>query len=239
MKKIRTENKMVCGWVRAMVPRFGAGRFAVVLIGLGVGLFFARNAAAVAVRLPNQDPEAIARGNAFAATADDPAAIYYNPAGITQLEGENLSTGLYLISAGDKFESSTTGGTASTHSELQPVPQMYFTDSPRDSRFSYGVGVYVPYGLSLDWGPTPPFRDEAIKGNLLYTTINPVAAWRINDQLSIGFGPTINYSKVGFTQGIGLAPDTFRFSGDDADYSFTGGVLWKPFEMLAFGVNYR
>ena len=34
-------------------------------------------------RLPNQDPEAIARGNAFTATADNPSAIYYNPAGIT------------------------------------------------------------------------------------------------------------------------------------------------------------
>src|SRR6516164_6347371 len=44
-------------------------------------------------RIPNQDADAIGRGNAFAATADDPAAIYYNPAGITQLEGNNIQVG--------------------------------------------------------------------------------------------------------------------------------------------------
>jgi hypothetical protein len=32
-------------------------------------------------RLPNQNPEAIARGNAFVATADNPG-DHYNPAGI-------------------------------------------------------------------------------------------------------------------------------------------------------------
>src|ERR1043166_4392819 len=44
-------------------------------------------------RIPNQDAEAIARGNAFVATADNPSAMYYNPAGITQLEGQNFQVG--------------------------------------------------------------------------------------------------------------------------------------------------
>src|SRR5438093_1113680 len=47
------------------------------------------------VRTPNQDPEAIGRGNAFAATANNPSALYYNPAGITQLPGHNIQLGLY------------------------------------------------------------------------------------------------------------------------------------------------
>src|SRR6267142_1799652 len=62
---------------------------------------------AVGFRLPNQDPEGIARGNAFVATADNPSAIYYNPAGITQLKGQNLSAGLYLLVPGVEYESPT------------------------------------------------------------------------------------------------------------------------------------
>src|SRR3990170_4038794 len=50
-------------------------------------------------RIPNQDAEAIARGNAFVATADNPAAIYYNPAGITQLEGHTAQFGIHSLSA--------------------------------------------------------------------------------------------------------------------------------------------
>ena len=39
-------------------------------------------------RLPDQDAFATARGEAFVATADNPSAIYYNPAGITQIRGQ-------------------------------------------------------------------------------------------------------------------------------------------------------
>src|ERR1700728_1659134 len=89
------------------VPRLGAMSLLAVL-SLPAG-----DAKAVGFRLPNQDPEAIARGNAFVATADNPSAIYYNPAGITQLEGQNVSAGLYLISTAGKFEA-TSGATAET-----------------------------------------------------------------------------------------------------------------------------
>src|SRR5947207_3345244 len=54
-------------------------------------IFDPMDTGAVGFRMPNQDPEGIARGNAFVATADNPSAIYYNPAGITQLEGDQLN----------------------------------------------------------------------------------------------------------------------------------------------------
>jgi len=76
-----------------------------------------------------------ARGNAFAATADNPSAIYYNPAGITQLEGQNLSLGSYFISTDVHYESFT-GKSASTKTGFQAVPQIYYTFSPKDSPFS-------------------------------------------------------------------------------------------------------
>jgi len=60
---------------------------------------------ALAPRIADQDPTATARGNAFAATADNPSAIYYNPAGITQLEGQNFRLGIYAISLNSDFKS--------------------------------------------------------------------------------------------------------------------------------------
>src|ERR1019366_5132548 len=76
-------------------------------------------------RLPNQDPDAIARGNAFVATADNPSATYYNPAGIAQLEVQNIRAGLYMVSGGYDFESPS-GQTAKASSDFQPVPQLYY-----------------------------------------------------------------------------------------------------------------
>src|SRR5438270_490154 len=89
------------------------------------------SAQAVGFRLPNQDPEAIARGNAFAATADDPSAIYYNPAGITQLEGQSVRAGVYAVTPGIDY-TSPTGLKASVKSDTVFVPQIYYVVSPKD-----------------------------------------------------------------------------------------------------------
>ncbi len=40
---------------------------------------------ALGLRVPEQDTRGMARGNAFVATADNPSAVYYNPAGISML----------------------------------------------------------------------------------------------------------------------------------------------------------
>ncbi len=207
----------------------------------GLTLFQCLEASAVGFRLPNQDPEAIARGNAFAATADNPSAIYYNPAGITQLPGDEFDAGIYAISSGVKYTSAATGATFKTKSDFQPVPQFYYVHSMTNLPLSFGMGVYVPYGLSLDWGNNTSFRTLAEKGSLTYVTVNPVAAWQILPSLSIGGGPTINYSKATFERGVTPTPgtDKFRFVGDDVAFGFNAGIHWQPHEMVAFGINYR
>ena len=207
---------------------------AAILTGTGVPVH------AVGFRLPNQDPEGIARGNAFAATADNPSAIYYNPAGITQLEGDSFRVGMYLVSAGIEY-TSPTGAKAKTNSDLQPVPELYYVHRLKDSQFSVGLGVYAPYGLSVDWGNSAPFNTLAQKGKVLYACFNPVVAWQVHPTLSLAVGPTINYSDASFQQSFpAINPaGVFQFKGDGTGYGFNAGVRWQPIEQLAFGINYR
>src|SRR5213083_2807851 len=56
---------------------------------------------ALGIRIADQDARATARGNAFTATADNPSAIYYNPAGITQLYQSSLNRPSSLSLASD------------------------------------------------------------------------------------------------------------------------------------------
>jgi long-chain fatty acid transport protein len=195
---------------------------------------------AVGFRDPNQDPEGIARGNAFVATADNASAIYYNPAGITQLDGQQAHVGLYVISADTKF-TSPSGVTAETDTTPQPVPQLYYANSLKSLPLSFGLGVYAPYGLSLDWGNNTPFRTVAEKGTLLYLCVNPVIAWKIVDSLSIAVGPTLNYSQAELKQGfLPFNPnDQFRVKGDGFAPGFNAGLRWQPHPMVSFGINYR
>jgi long-chain fatty acid transport protein len=198
---------------------------------IALTLASAESSRAVGFMLPNQDPEAIGRGDAFTATADDPAAIYYNPAGITQLSGIQASVGLYAISAHTSYSSSS--GSAHTDSNFQYVPQIYAVDTFTNVPISIGLGVYVPYGLGVNWGDNTPFNSVAEKGKLLYATANPVIAWKICKMLSVSAGPTINYSEAT------LQNEFIDFRGEDWAPGYTFGILFQPHPMVSIGLDYR
>jgi long-chain fatty acid transport protein len=195
-------------------------------------------ASGLGIALLNQDPEAFARGNAFTATADNPSAIYYNPAGITQLPGGNLDVGLYGVTF-DSNVKPAAGGNFDTANKLQGVPQFYFTYSIPDTRFSFGLGVYSPYGLGSEYQDNTPFRTLGTRATLIYLTINPVVAYKVTKTFSIAAGLTVNYGNADLRRGI-LAPgDEFRFGGDGFACGFTLGALWQPAEQHSLGVTYR
>jgi long-chain fatty acid transport protein len=208
----------VIGTVLGLVPR---------LYGLGV-------------RNPSQDAAAIARGNAFVATADNPSAIYYNPAGITQLPGHQVRAGvLNYLGLTSEYEAPN-GRRAKTEYEICPVPQFYYTFGLDSSPVSFGLGIYAPFGLGLEWPTDTGFRTLAIEGRLLYLTVNPTFAWQIHPALSVAVGPTVNYSEVELRNGIGFSPgDEFRFKGDNSAHGYHAGLLWKPHPKWAFGADYR
>ena len=57
------------------------------LLGAAAALLLSTTPAfSLGFRLADQNAESTARGLAFAATADNPSAVYYNPAGITRLQ---------------------------------------------------------------------------------------------------------------------------------------------------------
>ena len=194
---------------------------------------------ALGFRIPNQDAEATARGNAFVATANNPSALYYNPAGITLLEGQNAQLGAHVISVNSHFKAAIGGTEADTDFEIQPVPQFYYVYSPMDYPLAFGLGIYAPFGLGLEWPDDGVFRNLAIEGRLQYVTISPIAAWRVNSTLSIAAGPTVNFSTAMLRRGMGFIPsDEFRFRGNGFAYGAKVGLLWQPHPMWSLGVSY-
>jgi len=197
---------------------------------------------ALGFRIPNQDAAAIARGNAFAATADNPSAIYYNPAGITQLEGHNFQFGILNYLGINTHYESPAGSESDTDFELIPVPQLHYVYSPQDCQLSFGLGVYAPFGLGVKWPEDSGLRSLAIESRLQYVTLNPVVAWQPHPTLSLAIGPTLNYSQVEFTRGLipGFGPpDFFKFKGNDFSFGFNAGLRWQPDPRFSIGANFH
>ena len=139
----------------------------------------ALNVSANGFRLASQDGFATARGEAFVATADNASAIYYNPAGITQLEGNNLRSGIYGIYLDPSYSPPNGGNTYHSSDNLAAVPQLFYVYTPKDWPLSFGLGVYVPYGGSMSWPDSTGFRAVAMNGSLTYLRINPVVALKL------------------------------------------------------------
>jgi long-chain fatty acid transport protein len=204
---------------------------------------FAVTASATGFRLPDQDAFATGRGEAFVATADNPSAIYYNPAGITQLEGNNLRAGIYGIYLDPSFTPPGGGQSYDNQLKYHAIPQFYYTYGRKDWPVSFGLGSYSPFGLGVIWPQNIPggFRTTAVESKLLTETINPVVAIKLSPALSVGGGVMVNYAKMKLQQGITPVPgnDLFQFEGDGWTVGYNLGLLWQPVEKFSFGANFR
>ena len=199
-------------------------------------------------RLPDQDAFATARGEAFVATADNPSAIYYNPAGITQLEGNNLRGGLYGIYLDQKYSppsgADNSGQTYRNSDNLAAVPQIFYTYRPNDFPVSFGLGFYAPYGGKSSWPQDTGFRAVALDGSLTYVTINPVVAVKLPFNVSIGGGVMVNYADMSLDQGLKdsykpPAINFFKFYGHGMSVGYNLGLLWQPCDQISLGASFH
>lgn len=195
------------------------------------------------LRVLSQDGFATARGDAFGATADNASAVYYNPAGITQIPGTEIRGGLYNIYLEPTFTPPGGGQTYDVNKHFAAVPQLYVTHTFKDSPFSVGLGIYAPFGGSIGWPDDTGFRAVAEKGTATYLRFNPIVAIKLNDWLSIGGGISANYARINLEQGLRPQAEPlenfFRFTGDGWTVGGTFGLMVKPIEQLSFGVTFR
>ena len=186
-------------------------------------------------RLPDQDAFATGRGEAFVATADNPSAIFYNPAGISQLTGNNLRAGIYGIYLDPSYKSPANGQTYDNQFKYHAIPQFFYTYGKTNWPVSFGFGSYSPFGLGVIW---PQKYSSGIQqrghGRKLSTeTINPVIAIKLSPTLSIGGGVMVNYTKINVQNSM------LQFNGDGWDVGYNLGLLWQPQEKISFGATFR
>jgi long-chain fatty acid transport protein len=197
--------------------------------------------------LPDQDAFATARGEAFVATADNASAIYYNPAGLAQLDGNNLRAGVYGIHLDPSYtppsSAPNSGQTYHSSDNFAAIPQIFYTHTLKNLPLSFGLGIYAPFGGNISWPQDTGFRTVAISGSLKYITINPVVAWKILPSLSIGGGAMVNYVHMETSQGLKPSQtpfiNFFNFEGDGWSAGYNAGILWQPHEKISFGANFR
>jgi long-chain fatty acid transport protein len=223
-------------------------------------------ASAQVPRIQGQGAAASAMSNAFSAQADDPSALHYNPAGMTQLHGIQFMAGA-LASGGSTNFTSPTGVTARgdrNGSAAWPPPgHAYITANLKDlgmtalRNLSVGIGLTTPFGSLTRWPNDGPFRTATTFSTLPLLDIKPTFAYKATENLSLGLGADI-YTFSGLVGegqvekhsvwpgGLGIpAGSMMELSGKDTAAGFNASLLYtalrnadgKP--LANIGVVYR
>ena len=187
--------------------------------------------------------EGSARGNVLGAglvaSADDPSALFYNPAGITQLKGKQVMVGFTAITPMITVE--TPGGVESdfTRNWYFP-PHAYYTQQINDKWWG-GIGLFSRFGLGTEFTSNWPGRYNSYKAEIQTIEINPNIAYKFNDQLSFAFGLNMTYLNLDLKKKLSPAvgsPD-FELDGDSWGWGLDAAIQYKPTDWMQAGITYR
>lgn len=191
-------------------------------------------------------------GNAFAggaAAAEDASTIYFNPAGMTYIEGTQAVGALHLIKPNAEFNNQGSvagagkplGDEGPNAGDLAFVPNFYFMTDINPS-IKAGVGVNAPFGLKTEYDDKWVGRFQADKSEVKTININPAIAFKVNDQLSLGFGLSAMWAEATLTRAVnfgGAGQGSVKIKGDDWGFGFNLGAIYQATADTRIGVAYR
>ncbi len=179
-----------------------------IILSISIGSLFAGGFA-----LSGIGSRAISMGGAFRGMANDPTAMYWNPAGIGFMDTNCLSLAAAGIMPTSNF-TYTGAQPGFKRSEIDAVNKLWlfpnlYAVKGGESKLHYGLGVYVPYGLGAEWdtfelpsvwanGTTPltwagGFPEKEFYSSIGIVDVHPTVSYRIMDNLSAGLGVSVQY----------------------------------------------
>ena len=221
------------------------------LFGAALLVFMSSPAYAAGFYLQEQSVKGL--GMAFAGSTtsiNDASTIYFNPAGMTDLEQGQIHAGVSLMIPHGNI--SDTGSIfagppiapAAEGNPYEPIalPNLYaaYPFHIFGKEIWGGVGASLPFGITSDYGGAAFNRFDATETQLTTINITPALAADITNILSVGAGLDIQYAEADLRAAAnGVTEGTSRITGNDISYGFNIGLEIEPTENTDIGVHYR
>jgi long-chain fatty acid transport protein len=190
----------------------------------------------------------MAQAGAFAARANDPSALYFNPAGISYLKGTQAYLGLTLVSPQMKFRGPTNFNT-NVETELESkmyTPINFYATYEINDFLAAGFAVSNPFGLGTKWPDNWVGKSLSIKSEVQVFNFNPnISVKLLNDMVAIAAGFDYSIGTVEIKkEASNFSPTAIvelktksMTDGHGAGYNF--GVMIRPSNDFSFGASYR
>ncbi|MFB2762294.1 OmpP1/FadL family transporter [Marinobacter shengliensis] len=210
--------------------------------------------------LNEQSASAMGTANAGAAANPENATIvFFNPAGMSQLSGTNISFGAAVLDIDAKAKTSSIraigadgqpvdGGNYRNGGDIADpaiLPNFYLAHEINDS-IDVGFGIHAPYGLAADYENDFAGRFFADKTELTAIAFTPSIALNNGKGLSMGLGLNVLYAEGRLSRYQDLSAPPLAATGaepyadvegDDIGVTFRVGFLYELSDRTQFGLT--
>jgi long-chain fatty acid transport protein len=178
-------------------------------------------------------------GAGTAARAEDASTVYANPAGMTRLNGNQMTLGGQALYGKAEYQLDgqglLTGSNPGNIIGWVPGGSAFYSYSVSD-KLKLGFGFYGNYGLALDFGNGWAGRNLAGEMALMALTLQPTVAYRLDEQWSLGAGLKANYGIMKLTRVALVGGSTLEQKDTDWSYGARLGVMYEPSKTTRFGL---
>ena len=188
-------------------------------------------------------------GNAYAgsaAVAENASTIYFNPAGMTQLQKLEVSGGVSVVkpsfsfnNKGSSVDGLTGTGDGGDAGGWGFVPNGYASWGVTKDLY-VGIGISAPFGLKTEYDDRWVGAAQSRMFEIKTINVNPSIAYRLNEKVSLGFG--LNWQKIDATYerlaGINV-PSVAKLTLSDDAWGWNAGALFTLSPSTKVGISYR
>jgi long-chain fatty acid transport protein len=184
-----------------------------------------------------------------AARAQGPSTIASNPAGLSYLDGTQVSGGAQALYGDVSFatdsSTSTRGGNGGNALPLMPGGS-FFISHQLDQQWSLGFGSYGDFGLSQNYDNDWAGRYFVQNATIVGLSLVPSAAYKFNDQWSLGVGLKAMYGVLKTDAAIDRSPlglldradGQFKYADSTWGYGANLGLIYSPQVGTRIGLAY-
>ncbi|AKQ47156.1 long-chain fatty acid transport protein, outer membrane protein [Rufibacter radiotolerans] len=192
-----------------------------------------------------QGQKQLGMGHTGTGLALDQSSIFFNPGALAHLRQNGIQLGVSALNSKIAYREPFPGvSEAQTDNKISTPFQVYASFGKEDSPLRFGIGIYTPYGSSVNWGDTWQGRFGLNELTLQAIFIQPTISYQVNDKIGIGAGFVYSTGKVNLQRSIPLISSNGVESGLELDGAASGmgfnvGVFFKPTDKLSLGLTYR
>jgi len=172
------------------------------------------------------------------AWADNASTAFFNPAGMTRLDGKELMLGGGLIYTDIKFDPApdtpVAGGDGGNAGSLAPLINAFYVHSLSDD-FKLGLDLISTSAAVLDYDDNWAGRRQCI--STFTMTLHPSLAYRANNWLSVAGGVGVVYAELEL-EVAGPGGGKITIDGDDLEYVFNLSAMFELSDRTRLGVVY-